>query len=385
MGKKLFVTLMLVSVSAFAANEHETLKKELSAPAVVVQPQILKPVITAQPVQEDSTASVATTQSSQPTLVQPAQAAATIPVQPIYVVEKQPTTVVEDVPLKESKADQLRKQRENVERQTEERIVEKLEGDRVRAEQERAQKIMDVMETKPVVQPEPVAAKPVVEAAPIAVPPPAITQVKEELKEVKDDNKSGKMSANALIGISSYTSGDNVKGGTAFGAGIGYLVDPQMSFNLEFLYSRFDIENPSSFYYDPLTNFYYPYVTRMDQYNISANMKYRVIENSRLSPYIGGILSYTIRSFSNGNLPYQNIQNANLSSWAMDAGLMGGVDFALSDKFSIGMDLRYLFNITYNLNNVQNRNYYFSGITPGTKAIESLNYYIVGINGLLTF
>ncbi len=368
--------LVFTATAVLAGDENAALKKELSAPVVTVQPQMVQAV--QQPAQQIPVQQVPAQQVYQ-------QAPATS--QPIYVIEKQPTTYVEDAPLKESKADQLRKSREDVERNTEERIVEKLEGDRVRAEQERAKKILDVMDPKP-------EAKPVAEApiAPpqqvVVVPPPAVTQVKEDIKDIpKEEKKLNRVSMQALMGYSAYPSVQNVQSGTSFGAGVGYLLDSQLSLDLDFIYTRFNIDSTDGSYtVDPNTGILYPRVTRMDQYNIAGDVKYRLLQDSKLSPYVGGIVSYTMRNFGNGNVQYSNqVNNNSLSSWALDAGGIAGVDLALSEKFRIGMDLRYLFNITYNLNNVPNRSYYFSTSNPNTSAVESLSYYTFAVNAQLMF
>jgi hypothetical protein len=37
------------------------------------------------------------------------------------------------------------------------------------------------------------------------------------------------------------------------------------------------------------------------------------------------------------------------TSWAIDAALIAGADLRLSDNFSVGADLRYSFNVTYDV------------------------------------
>ncbi|MBV2168346.1 MAG: hypothetical protein KUL82_06530, partial [Bdellovibrio sp.] len=53
-------------------------------------------------------------------------------------IQKQPTTVIEASPLSESRAEQIRRARQDAELQTEQRIVEKLEQSRMEDEKKRA-------------------------------------------------------------------------------------------------------------------------------------------------------------------------------------------------------------------------------------------------------
>ncbi len=59
----------------------------------------------------------------------------------VVQVQKQPVTYIQDTPLEESKAERLRKTRQSVEVETEQRIVEKLEQSRLEDEKKRQQSI----------------------------------------------------------------------------------------------------------------------------------------------------------------------------------------------------------------------------------------------------
>ena len=64
------------------------------------------------------------------------------------VLKNQPTTYVEASPLVESRAEQMRKQRQQAELNTEQRIVEKLEQSRLEDEKDRAARLFGGKFTK---------------------------------------------------------------------------------------------------------------------------------------------------------------------------------------------------------------------------------------------
>jgi len=58
-------------------------------------------------------------------------------------IQRQPVTIIQDTPLEDSRADQLRRARQGAELQTEQKIVEKLERDRLEDEQKRLQSLLN--------------------------------------------------------------------------------------------------------------------------------------------------------------------------------------------------------------------------------------------------
>ncbi|MFN9066012.1 MAG: hypothetical protein ACK5V3_02210, partial [Bdellovibrionales bacterium] len=97
-----------------------------TAPAAV-QPSAVPPVAQPQPVTNQPIYIV-----NPPQAAQPAQA-------PVEAVQKQPTTLIEASPLTDSRAEGLRKARQDAELSTEAKIVEKLEQSRLEDERRRAQ------------------------------------------------------------------------------------------------------------------------------------------------------------------------------------------------------------------------------------------------------
>lgn len=362
---KAFFTAGLVMAAAFgvlAADENAVLKQELSAPAPVAAAPVPQQLVAPVPVQ-----------------AAPAQA-------PVYIIEKQPTTYIEDAPVRESKADQLRKAREEVERQTEEKIVEKLEADRVKSEQERAGKVMDAFDR---VQPTPAPTAPpqaVVEAppAPVAVVAPAapVIEVKTEAPASKEDEPKDHTSVTADAGFISYPSADNVSSGFSGGVSVGRSFGKYLSADLSFLYSNLDVESIGGPIFDWLGN-PYPLVTQVDQYNIGANLRYRLLGDMLVSPVAGGGMSYTIRNYDWDLGGYQSGGDTP-TSWAVDLGLLIGLDVQMGTNFRVGVDYRYMFNVAYDVESRYER----SSIFPGrlaTQELEEIDYQIFTVRGVFLF
>ncbi len=282
--------------------------------------------------------------------------------QPTIYVQKQAPTLVEDTPLQESSADKLRKQRVEMEQQTESKIVEKLEESRMKSEQERAQKLLgniedadkkeekkeeeqkvvEVAPTPIIVAPEAVQVvapqEPIVEPAPISV--------STEIAEVEEKPKSQTQMYMSLDGGFLSYSADNIQTTGAAGLTIGALIDDRFIVEGSFLYSKGDVESitrPGAV--GLWTGEYYPTIIEMQQFNYTGAFKYRILK-TRVSPYVGGLASYVHRKYEDRQF-FDNYYALEGTSWAMDVGAMVGADIRLSDNLSIGADFRYVVNIAY--------------------------------------
>src|SRR5690606_19337259 len=145
--------------------------------------------------------------------------------------------LVQDTPLQESNADKLRKQRVEMEQQTESKIVEKLEESRMKAEQDRATKLLSNIEGAEDKKEEKKEEEKVVEVAPtpVVVAPqaiqvvapeepivePAPVSVSAELSKLEEEPKSQtKMFMSLDGGFLSY-SADNIQTVGAAGVTVG--------------------------------------------------------------------------------------------------------------------------------------------------------------------
>lgn len=203
-----------------------------------------------------------------------------------------PSTLVEASPLKESRAEQLRKQREAAEQNTELLIVEQLEKDRLDAERRRAQKLFgdklnddsqqveEVQVIAPVVQPI-VVATPAPVVAPVVVEDNSqlksdVSDIKSSIAELKTSQKieeekpvkTSKVFIGAIVGTGEYAGVDNVKPAYALGASGGIDYEDGLSLEATYIYSSYDVEP---------AYFSGPYNTiEMDQTNVGVGVKYRI-------------------------------------------------------------------------------------------------------------
>lgn len=301
-------------------------------------------------------------------------------------VKEEPSTTVEAAPVEASKGLEVRKAREQVERGTEDTIVQQLEKDRLEAERERSKRAAEAFEPK---QKEVVAPAPPIAVQEVAPPPPVVyvapTQtVKTEVDKSQSlDQVDGKtqMYIGALGGFGSYATASNVQGKMAAGILLGVEFPENFILEGNVVFSQYDINNvPACTQTDVAGNcigLITPINQRMTQTNVGVTGKYAFLKG-RIRPMVGGILTYTKRSFENrNNSYYQNAYNYSSTrqsypdSWAIDGGVSIGVDVALSPKFAIGADFKYLTNLTYDReDNPTTRSY------GNSQPVEELSYYI---------
>lgn len=368
--------------------------------------------------QNDTQVTTVTTEVN--TSTQPVQQQQAVqPVQPQAV--QQPATVVEAAPVVESKAEQLRKARQNAEISTEQKIVEKLEESRLKEEQERAdrlfgtkldataqqqlqeamnasaQKVEIVPAEKPLVQPQPQPTQVTIEKVeivqPAPLPPPEIKSVEEVKEEApkasskgslavqaeeleEEEPQSQKFYVNASLGAVSYEA-SNVKGNFGGGVSVGMLVDDRTALELGFLYSNHYIDT-----------FWEPSIYReMDQYDISLTGKYNLL-TGRIRPYVGAGAAYIVRNYQQ-RIWTQNI-NGQIQSVAgpsedqtdsINFLLMVGADFQVSENISIGAGVDYSTNVM-SKSEFQFQQY---SLPEGTKAIEEIDFFTTKVTAKMTF
>ncbi len=354
--------------------------------------------------------------------------------QPVY---QAPVTVVEGKLLKDSKADSLRKARTDMETDTEQKIVEKLEEARMRDEAARAEKLFggaalgasasasasasaaaaSATATAVVAAPAPapVMAQPVapptveVVGASAAASSAAVSSgstsaaaasaaaeakleiqsqpeqvdVKSEIRAALDERESSKkkekqqLYVGAMAGMSEYPDVINMRGNGATGFTVGVISKNRVIVEGGFQYSNFDIEDLS------YGSGAFPVFKNLDQYNTSAAVKFQVLPGS-LRPFIGGLVSYTHRTYSDKNVNYNSGTNSECSTQAVDVGVTAGADLLISDNFSIGADFKYMTNVTSRKDSA----YQDSIVNPSTgygSAVEDLQYYTISLAGKFLF
>jgi hypothetical protein len=330
-----------------------------------------------------------------------------------FSVQKQPVVVIEDTPLVDSRAERLRKSRQEAELLTEQTIVEKLEQSRLEDEKRRAEALFGKkLETQvaPEVVGAPVKAAPVSPLPVVVVPQataegvapvaaaatgePSLTkddirgEVKAALAELKTQDAPNEPKEESYIsgtlGLGEYPDAINVRGNYSAGFAVGKVVDEKLVFEGSFLYGNYDIEQIFGGFYDQFTGEYYPRITEMDQYNVAMNVKYNIFRG-RLTPVVGAAVGYTYRSYTDTQFA---VTDERFTSHALDAGLIAGADLRLTNSFSIGMEYKHMWNITNRQNSGLRRSFQDNnGGVYGLKsvAVEDLNHYNVGIFGRATF
>jgi hypothetical protein len=288
---------------------------------------------------------VTVTTIAQPTaqLASPPTPAAT----PAPELEKQPTVVVEASPLTVSKAEEIRNARQQTEVETEQKIVEKLEQSRMEDERKRQEAILGsfggaVVEKKAETAPAPAAPAPVAEA-PKAAPAPSMDDVRNTVKEELSNIEKAKpakpahTSQNYMGGIISskdYNSSD-VQTIGAVGLTFGKVFD-----------ERWDVSvgvGAAKSYVDESTFAY----RQLNEFDLGFATKFNLL-TGRIRPTIGAAVDYVNRNYSearDSGTSYSVLSE--LNSWAIDFGLTAGLDVAVSENMLVGIEYRFMKNMTY--------------------------------------
>ncbi len=326
------------------------------------------------------------------------------------LVQKQPTTYIEASPLKKSRADQIREARQQVEADTETKIVEKLEVSRMEDEKRRADVLFGEKfnQMGQVQQPEqpaviiaplaPVAAPVAVTPVPVVVAPtqvaavsPADTRdvVREEVRTALDAEKKAIIAPtsqkyfSALAGIGEYPDVQNVRGNYILGASFGTKFEDAYAVEGSFMYSNFTVAkvDGASYFYQ---NQYAPTLVDVQQYGVSMAVKYYLL-NGMVRPILGGAAQYSYRTFSwsaenYGGYSSQGGSDAN--SQAIDLGIVTGADFEFSPRFTLGADFRYMFNLSSRVS--QGNGGFLNTQAYGTP-IEKLQYWNLSLAARVSF
>lgn len=306
-------------------------------------------------------------------------------------VQKQPLTVVEASPLTESRAEQMRKMRQEAELGTETKIVEKLEQSRMEDEKRRANALFgdkfNSMNNEG--QAQAVAPAPVpVQVVPAAPQENTRDIVREEINAaLKTEQETAATPVEqkyfaALIGIAEVPDASNVRGNYSLGATFGTKFDNVYAVEGTFLTANYTM-NPV---------YYSGYIApNMDitSYSGSIAVKYMFF-SGMVKPVLGGLAQYTYRTYqwNNSSAYYGNPYYGNgynntddkTNSHAIDLGVIVGADIDFSSKFSLGLDYRYLFNISSRRNNNAYAYQPFYG-----KALETMSSYVMSLSAKVNF
>lgn len=309
-----------------------------------------------------------------------------VPQQQSQAVQKQPTTLIEASPLSDSRADMIRKNRQEEEMRTESKIVEKLEQSRMEDEKKRAAVLFgDKFEnmqngaTPTAVQaPAPQMVQPV-----YIEPKETLTRdaVREEVRAALTEDETAVVAPvetkyfAGIVGIGEYPDVKNVKGNYSLGAAFGTRYDYLMVEGA-FIMSNYSVDVNN---YGALSTTY-----RLDNYEVNQYQGYIAAKYQLLGgmvrPMLGGLVAYSYRKFSITN-SLNNTTDDTGNSHAIDLGINTGVDLEFSSKFSLGIDLKYMFNMSSRVESKYSNSSYGQVGTP----LEKLQYYITSISARVNF
>lgn len=192
----------------------------------------------------------------------------------------------------------------------------------------------------------------------------------------KKSEKVKKLYVSALLGIGAYPEVTNVDKGYNASAAAGYHFNENMMFEIGIGVAKSQLNVKNQLYANQRDNF------DVNQYQGNLAGKYRLdgLFGSNFRPQFGLAMSYTYRKYSVTNNTMLVSGNTG-SSTAMDAGVGAGVDYDISKSFALGVDFRYM----YNLSNQVSSNYVNPSYGYYGTSLESLQYYVAGIAGRMSF
>lgn len=328
-------------------------------------------------------------------------------------VQKQPQVDIMAAPLQKSRAEQIRDARQQVEVETENRIVEKLEMARIEDEKRRAgmlfgdafnqmgnqQNNIQAQNVNVNPQPQPQPQQQVIPVQPVQVLP-TVQQVDEENTRdiIREELRAALKSEEELpvepteeryfsgiLGIGEYPDVTNVRGNYMLGASFGTKFDGTYAVEGTFTYGNFSVDQIGGGYYDSYYGYYIPRTVDVNQYSGSLAVKY-LFFNGMVKPVFGGLVQYSYRTFNwseNQAFSGYNNNGQTASSHAIDVGVVTGADIEFSSKFSLGLDFRYMWNMSSRVD-AGNKGNFLSAPSYGTP-IEKLQYYTMSLVGRVTF
>ena len=114
----------------------------------------------------------------------------------------------------------------------------------------------------------------------------------------------------------------------------------------------------------------------MNQYQGLLAAKYQLLDGF-VRPVLGGLVSYSYRSYAATTPTSYGPSGTEFgTSHAVDLGVIAGVDLEFNDKMSIGVDMKYMFNMSSRID---------GSSVSGALLPEKSQYYITGITARVNF
>lgn len=179
-----------------------------------------------------------------------------------------------------------------------------------------------------------------------------------------------------LLGVGVYPEVSNIENGYNVSGVAGYYLNDVMRLEAGAGAAKSQMSVRNLLFANQRDNF------TVNQYQVLLGAKYQLeaIYGTSLKPALGMVLSYTARQYNLLNGLTVNSSDTG-SSTAFDIGLSAEAEYELSATYAVGLDFKYMFNVSNQVSaNYANPTYGYNG-TP----IESLQYYIAALSAKMNF
>jgi len=279
-----------------------------------------------------------------------------------------------DTSILGSRAEELKKNRVRAEVETEMKASEKIEESRLTDERRRSEELFGDRLNKAETTVQQVAPI-VVQPAPAPVAPVGIgrDELREDLKSILNEKeelaKEKPKSASyfiGMMGMTEFPKADNIQGSGVFGIGLGVEAKERILVEGMFQYASYQSN--------------YIWLKSIEEYSGSVAVKMQFSKGS-IRPLAGALAVYSYRTYTDTYQQYQYNYGGSQQSKvnALDVGLLGGAQFAITDDFSLGTEFRYLWNLTSKSDG------YYPTYFPNSEPLDSLSHYAFVITGRFNF
>lgn len=197
-----------------------------------------------------------------------------------------------------------------------------------------------------------------------------------EIKKSQQIETEKSYYAGLNLGMGGYPQVKNVDRGYNFSVVGGYYISKKISAEIGAGVAKSQLISANLLVANRVDTF------NIDQYQFLISSKYTLSDLAGLSikPAVGVAVAYTYRSYNQLNGLTTNSGKTG-NSLALDAGLGLGLEYDISEKYAVGFDTKYMFNLSHQINaNYANPSYGYNGI-----ALESLEYYIATLTAKMNF
>lgn len=271
--------------------------------------------------------------------------------------------------IRESVAEGKQRRQIELTEKIDQEISDHIENERLKVLEEHGQKTVGLLEGKD--------AKDKSENQRVSAVQHNTNTIQQNYPAVKNPEDEVKVYISGGAGMSVFPSVDNISDGLNATASIGAKFPANFLFEVGFGYSDFRLDNNGYYYSSRATaNSIQCFNCRIKEYAGILNVKYHIF-NQILKPFVGTSGIYRYRNYKE-DTPYGTYDTYyDNSSHGFDMGLNFGVDFALSPKFMVGVEGKYMFNL---MNSVSDSHIIYRYRYPNEQLSDDLSYFTFGLN-----